>query len=596
MGPDINITYMDIAPSHAGRAWLIPIVEDLKPLFKEAATLSFFVNILALAAPVFVLQVYDRVVFHAGLSTLAGLAVGMAFVVVFDFLLRQARAHIMQRVALKIDVITTRRLFTKIMSLPLQTLESRPASYWQLLFRDLETVRNTLSGPTALLAVDLPFAVLFIGLIFVIAWPVAWVLVIILLCFVALAWRSGNAVGNATEREKTTVVARDAFLAEIVAGRTAVKALAMADRMEEQWERRQFNTIVNAMKRGTEADMFVNLGMMVTVLATVSMTTVGALAIIDQAMTIGSLIAANMLAGRLLSPMNQLVGAWRSYAGFKQSINRLADVFGQMEDLRESSVAMPRPKGQLILDHVQFTYSPKGPPVIAGVTIKFPATGVTTVMGMNGSGKTTLAKLLLGLYRPGHGRVLLDGADIAQFSRNDIAQWIGYVPQDCLLLNGTIRENICQAHAAASDADILLAAGRAQAHKLIVDLPQGYATPVGEGGSRLSGGMRQRISIARALLGDPPIIIMDEPTSSLDRQAEEDLARTLLELAKDRPVIIVTHSPLLLQVSSHLIVLEAGKVAIQGPPREVWEEMNRRQQTAASQPGVAPPSPVSAAT
>ncbi|TAL01088.1 MAG: ATP-binding cassette domain-containing protein [Rhodospirillaceae bacterium] len=587
---------MDIAPSHAGRAWLIPILEELRPLFKETAALSFFVNVLGLAAPVFVLQVYDRVVFHAGLSTLAGLALGMVFAVGFDFLLRQARAHIMQRVALKIDITVSRSLFAKIMALPLQTLESRPTSYWQLLFRDVEVVRNTLSGATALLAVDLPFAVLFIGLIFVIAWPVAWVLVVILLCFMTLAWRSGGVVGSAADKEKGTAVARDAFLAEIIAGRTAVKALAMSNHIEEQWERRQFNTIAHSMKRGEQADTFVNMGMLLTVIATVSMTTVGALAIIDQAMTIGSLIAANMLAGRLLSPMNQLVGAWRAYAGFKQSINRLAEVFGQAEDLRQSPVAMPRPRGQLTLEQVQFAYGPKSPPVIAGVSLKFSCTGITAVMGMNGSGKTTLIKLLLGLYRPVHGRVLLDDADLAQFSRNDVANWVGYVPQDCVLLNGTIRENICHARPTASDADIIRAATLAQAHKLIVDLPQGYATPVGEGGGRLSGGMRQRVSIARALLGDPPIVIMDEPTSSLDRQAEEDLARTLLDLAKDRPVIVVTHSPVLLQVCSNLIVMEAGKIAIQGPPRDVWEEMNRRRRAPSPQVGVPASAPIGTPT
>jgi ATP-binding cassette subfamily C protein LapB len=578
---------MDIAPSQAGRAWLIPVLEELKPLFKEAAALSFFVNILGLAAPIFVLQVYDRVVFHAGLSTLAGLSLGMILVVAFDFLLRQARAHIMQRVSLKIDVTASRSLFTKITALPLQILESRPTPYWQLLFRDVEVVRNMLSGATAVLAVDLPFAVLFIGVIFIIAWPVAWVLLLVLAGFLTLAWRSAGVVGAASEQEKSAALARDAFMGEVIAGRTTIKALAMSDHIEEQWERRQFNTIAQSMKRGEEADGFVNLGTGLTVIATVAMTTIGALAIIDQAMTIGSLIAANMLAGRLLSPMNQLVGAWRAYAGFKQSVNRLADIHGQPEDLRRSPVTMPRPKGHLTLEEVQFAYDPKAAPAIAGVSLKLPQPGITTIMGVNGSGKTTLLKLLLGLYRPQQGRVLLDGGDLAQFSRGDVARWIGYVPQDCVLLNGTIRDNICQAKPLASDAEIIHAATQAQAHKLIIDLPKGYATPVGEGGGRLSGGMRQRISIARAFLGDPPVIILDEPTSSLDRQAEEDLGRTLLEIAKDKAVIIVTHSPVLLQISSHLVVMEAGKIAMQGPPREIWDELNARRR-AATKPQVVP--------
>jgi ATP-binding cassette, subfamily C, bacterial LapB len=197
-------------------------------------------------------------------------------------------------------------------------------------------------------------------------------------------------------------------------------------------------------------------------------------------------------------------------------------------------------------------------------------------MGLNGCGKTTLLKVLLGLYRPQTGRVLLDGADLSQFARADLAQWIGYVPQDCVLLNGTIRDNIGYGRTGIGDPEIIRAATLALAHKLIVNLPQGYATAVGEGGQRLSGGMRQRISIARALVGDPPVIIMDEPTSSLDRESEEDLARNLARLAEERPVIIVTHSPTLMGFCQHLIVMDAGRIAIEGPPRQVLAELSRR--------------------
>jgi PrtD family type I secretion system ABC transporter len=567
---------MEIAPSVAGRAWLAPLFEQVKPQLKEAAAVSFFVNLLGLAAPVFVLQVYDRVVFHAGLATLAGLAIGMVFACTFDFLLRQARARMMQKVALAIDVKVGRSLFDKIMALPLRTLEAQPGPYWQVVFRDVDVVRNTLSGATALLAVDLPFTVLFIALIFVIAWPVGWVLMIVLAAFLALAWRSGGVIGSAADKEKSLGQARDTFLGEIVAGRVAIKALGLAARVGEGWERRQYDAIVQSMRRGRDADTFVNFGQLLTVTGTVAMTTVGALAILNHTMTIGSLIAANMLAGRLFSPMNQLVGAWRSYAGFRQSAGRLGDLFLQAEDLRESGVKMPRPEGRFALRGVRFGYGGKGPPAIAGITLDLPARGITAVMGLNGSGKTTLVKLLLGLYQPQEGRVLLDDADIAQFARTDLAEWIGYAPQDALLLNGTIRENIAHGRAAVDDAGVLRAAALAQAHKLIIDLPQGYATLVGEGGSRLSGGMRQRISIARALAGDPAIVVLDEPTASLDRQAEEDLARALARLAEDHAVLVVTHSPVLLNLCSHIVVLDRGRVAAEGPPRQVMAELARK--------------------
>jgi ATP-binding cassette, subfamily C, bacterial LapB len=569
--------------SFAARAWLAPILDRFRPLAKDAAALSFFINLLGLAAPVFVLQIYDRVVFRAGIGTLAGLTIGMVIACAFEFILRQARAKMMQRVALTIDVEVGRAVFDKVLAVPLHTLESRPTAYWKLLFRDVEMVRNTLSGPTALLAVDAPFSLLFLLLIFIIAWPVAWVLVAILACFVALSWRSGHAVSGAAAREMTAAVQRDAKLEELLAQRATVKSLAMGGRLREVWEDAQHGTITQSIARGGEADTAGSLGQLLTVVATVAMTAVGALAIIDQNLTIGGLIAANMLAGRLLAPMNQLVGAWRGYTSFKQSADRLADAFTLTDDLHHSPVALVRPRGRIELDKLHFGY-PGQAVIIEDLDLTIEHGGIHGILGLNGSGKTTLLKLIMGLYRPIKGRVLLDGADIAQFARDDLARWIGFVPQDCVLLGGTIRENIALGRPHATDEEIVHAATLAQAHAAIAALPKGYGTAVGEGGSQLSGGMRQRISIARALLGDPPVIVMDEPTSSLDRQAEEGLKDALAALAAKHTIILVTHSPVLLQACQRLVVLEAGRIAAQGAPAAVMAALAKQRQAGGVMP------------
>jgi ATP-binding cassette, subfamily C, bacterial LapB len=568
---------MPLALSEKAMSWLKPYIERFRPLAKDAAALSFFINLLGLAAPIFVLQIYDRVVFRAGLSTLAALTIGMVIACAFEFVLRQARAKMMQRVALTTDVEVSRALFDKVLSVPLQTLESRPTAYWKLLFRDVEVVRNTLSGPTALLAVDAPFSLLFLLLIFIIAWPVAWVLVAILACFVALSWRSGHAVSGAAAREMTAAVQRDVKLEEFLAQRATVKSLAMGGRLREVWEDAQHGAITQSIVRGVEADTAGSLGQLLTVIATVAMTAVGALAIIDQNLTIGGLIAANMLAGRLLAPMNQLVGAWRSYTSFKQSADRLADAFTLTDDLHQSPVALVRPRGRIELDKLHFGY-PGQAVIIEDLDLTIEHGGIHGILGLNGSGKTTLLKLIMGLYRPIKGRVLLDGADIAQFARDDLARWIGFVPQDCVLLGGTIRENIALGRPHATDEQIVHAATLAQAHAAIAALPNGYGTAVGEGGSQLSGGMRQRISIARALLGDPPVIVMDEPTSSLDRQAEEGLKDALAALAAKHTIILVTHSPVLLQACQRLVVLEAGRIAAQGAPAAVMAALAKQRQ------------------
>jgi len=551
--------------------WLRALVEPLMPLFKEVLAVSFFVNLLAVAVPVFVLQVYDRVIFHAGLSTLQGLVIGIFVVVAFDFILRRARARILQTVALKIDVSVSRRLMDKLLALPLRSLEARPASYWQMLFRDAETVRNTLSGPTAVLVTDLIFAALFLVIVAVIALPVFWVLVLVFAAFVALAWHAGRFVSDATDQERLKTISRDALVSELIAGRTTVKALALSDRMRDLWEERQEATIAGGMARGSKNDRYIYLGQSMTLIATILMTTVGALAILDQRLTIGGLIAANMLAGRLLGPLNQLVGAWRTYASFKQSAERLTRIFAEEEELSQSAIQMPRPAGRITLHNITFRYAPDAAPAVDAVKLDIAPGGMVAIMGPNGCGKTTLAKLILGLYRPTEGHVAVDGADIAQFSRRDLARWIGYVPQECTLFAGTIRDNIACAHPDASDEDIIQAATLARAHSLVVNLPKGYGTPVGEGGQQLPGGLRQRVAIARALLGDPPILVMDEPTSSLDRVAEEELRNSLLALSKNHTIIVVSHSPMLVQACHNIVIMERGKIKTAGPAQKILQ-------------------------
>src|SRR5262249_29684045 len=210
-------------------------------------------------------------------------------------------------------------------------------------------------------------------------------------------------------------------------------------------------------------------------------------------------------------------------------------------------VKLPRPKGRVIVENATFHYLDPDAPVLDKVNLTFQPGGIHLILGRNGSGKTTLLKLLLGLYRPYSGRVLLDDADIAQFARADLSGWIGYVPQEPVLFAGTLRDNIVKgAEGVADDAAIVRASSLAGLHQAGIDLPKGYATEIGEAGALLSGGFRQRVVIARALVRDPPVIVLDEPSSNLDRQAEEELRQGLIELARDHTVIIATHSPTLL--------------------------------------------------
>lgn len=552
--------------------------------------MSFFINALALAVPVFTMQVYDRVVYHAGISTLEGLVLGMLFVLIFDYVLRQSRSRILQRVALRVDAAVGQLVFEKFMSLPLKTLESKPGAYWQTLFRDVDVVRNTLSGASAVLMADLPFAILFLGVIFVVAPAIAWVLLILLPVFVFVAWRSGNVVASANDEERDASQSRDSLIAEMIAGRTTIKALALDRAIRPVWEERHAQNIERAVTRGGKTDTYSNLGAALTMVTTVCLTAVGAIAIIDQRLTIGGLIATNMLSGRLIGPLNQLVNQWRTYSSFRQAVDRLGQLFAEPGERLEAGIKMDRPRGEIAIENVTFAYDEGSAAVVDNVSFKIAQGGVNALVGRNGSGKTTLLKILQGLYLPTSGRILLDGADISQFSRSELATWIGYVPQENVLFAGTVRDNIANRIPDASDEEIIHAAKAAGIHQFIIDQPDGYATEIGEAGQRLSGGQRQRISIARALVGRPPVLLLDEPSSSLDRQAEHDLRKTLEEIGHVCTVVVVTHSPILLSACRDLFALDRGRLALAGPAQDILPRLfGAGARAAAITPAVAGP-------
>ena len=564
------------------KTWLKPLLQPLMPAFREVAVMSFFVNMLALGLPIFVLQVYDRVVFYHGVRTLVALVMGVAIVIAFDLILRQARSRVLQRAATGIDVRLGRALFDKVTSLPLLTLEARPQSYWASLFRDADTVRNIFSGPTAVLAAELPFIPIFIVIIFIVAAPIAWVLLVIVPAFLLIAWLSGGVLDGASRREKEQILDREAMLQEMLGGRTTMKALAIEQGFKQRWEGRHASVIERSLDRGFWSDSFANISMSMSFITTVAMTTVGAVAILNNEITIGALIATNMLSNRLISPLNQLVGTWRNYALYKQSLARLTEAFALAEERQQSTITLARPQGIVEIENVSFAFSPEGTKVVDGISMKIKPGGIIGLIGPNGSGKTTLLKLMQGLYQPAQGRVLLDGADISQFTRHDLAPWIGYVPQEAALFHGTIRDNIAGMNEEVEDARIVAAARAAGAHGFIADLPDGYGTDIGEAGMRLSGGQRQRIAVARALLNDPPVLLLDEVASNLDRDAEAALRDTLVTLSKDHTIVVATHTPVLLAACTHVVGLEKGKVAIAGPTREVLAKVFGKQRDGAA--------------
>jgi len=549
--------------------WLWAALEGGRGAFRDILLVSLFINLLALAAPVFVLQVYDRVIFHAGLSTLQGLVIGMALVILFDFVLRGARSRFFQTVAVRIDVVIGRSLFERIMSLPLRRLERYPAAHWQGLFRDLEMLRNALAGPTAALAVDLPFSILSLVVVFVVAQPVAWVLVAFLIVFTGIAWISGRSLHRMSGDQQDAARRRERLLAEVVAARGTIKSLALAGPMQQRWEERHGEAIESSILRGRSADGYQALAHAMTIAVTVVMTSVGALSILAHEMSMGALIAANMLGGRLVGPMAQFVGQWRVLTELRQAVLRLDGLFAATPERSDAAISLDRPRGQFRLERVSYSYDNGVPAALQDIGGAVGPGGLHAVIGRNGCGKSTFLKLLAGLYPPTAGRVLLDGADMTQFTRSEIARWIGYLPQDGVLFAGSVRDNVAIGKPDAEDAAIVDAARLASLHEPALDLRDGYATVIGEENVQLSRGLQQRVALARAFLGAPPVLLLDEPTSNLDNDAERQLAENLRTYSKAATVIVVTHSPAVLAVCDTILLLEAGRVRLAGPARDV---------------------------
>lgn len=544
----------------------------LRPLLGRAgelAAMSFGINLLSLAVPVFVLQVYDRVIFHGGLVTLGGLVIGVGMAIAFDLVLRQARSGIVQRIALQVDVPLIRALFQRLSGLPLRELETQTDAQWHKLLRDQEAVRDTLAGPTTVLVVDLPFVFLFLLVIWLVASPIAWLLAALVPVYLLFAAGSSFAIGGATRSEQDAALQRDALSAQLISGRTTLKALGLGPSLAERWEAAQATLIERSLTRGRRVDLFSNVSSSLGMLTTVLLTSVGAVAIVGQEMTIGGLIAANMMAARIVQPLTQLIGAWRGATRFKEAAGRLDHLLAQPAERASTTVARERPSGMLKVDGVRFRYGPQAAPVLHDISFTLRPGGMHGIIGANGSGKTTLLKIMQGLYPPERGRVLIDGADLAQFGRSDLSRWLGYVPQDAFLFAGSVRDNIVGGRPGVDDAAIAAVARRANVDRFVVDLPEGYDTDVGEGGRRFSAGQRQRIALARALLCDPPILLLDEPNANLDGDAARQLLLQLGLLARTRNVVLVTHSPAFLAACHTVLVLVDGRIAAAGPGGEI---------------------------
>jgi len=557
--------------------WFWGAVQKYRRVMYEVLLASFFIQFFALITPMIFQVVIDKVLVHRGLSTLEVLAAGLAVVSLFDIILGGLRSYLFAHTSNRIDVELGARIFKHLVALPLNYFQARRVGDSVARVREIETIRQFLTGSAITLVLDVFFGIIFIAVMFLYSPALAWIVVATIPIYVLLAVVVTPIFRTRLEEKFRRGAENQAFLVESITGIETIKAMAVEPIMQRKWED-QLASYVGASFRtqvlGTVASQLTTL---VSKFTTVVTLLVGARLVINNDLTVGELVAFNMLAGQVTAPVLRLAGIYQEFHQVRISVDRLGDILNTPPEPRPSAQAAQggEIKGDVRLERVAFRYRPDAQPVLSDINIEIPAGQVIGVVGPSGSGKSTIAKLMQRLYVPEQGQVLIDGRDISLADPAWLRRQIGVVLQENVLFNQTVRENIALAMPAASLAQVITAAELAGAHEFIGKMPNGYDTMIGERGASLSGGQRQRIAIARALLGNPRILIFDEATSALDYESESIIQANMRQIVQGRTVIIIAHRLSTVRSADRIITIENGRIVEDGPHDELISAKGR---------------------
>jgi len=550
--------------------WFWGVIAESRPLYNDVLLAALLANLFALGMPLFTMNVYDRVVPNHAFETLWVLALGLLLMLVSDLVLRTMRGRFVDLASSRADV----KLSAFIMERVLGTrMEQRPASAGSFAsnLRAFESVRDFIGSATVVAFIDLPFALIFMV---VIAW-ISWLMLIPLVLGAAIMVFYALAVqGRMHELAETTYRAgaqRNATLIEGLVGFETIKALAAEAPIQRKWEKSaallarvgaQLRLLSStASNTSGFVQQFINLAIVI----------VGVYLISERELTMGGLIACTMLASRAMAPVGQVAGLLVQYHTAATALTSLDEMMARDVERPEGTNFISRGalKGAIDFRDVSFSYPGQSEPALRNLNFSIKPGEKVAILGRIGSGKTTLEKLILGLYLPTQGAVLVDGIDLRQLDPAELRRQIGYVQQDVMLFYGSLRDNIIMGAPLADDAAIIKAAEIGGIINLVNQHPKGFDMLVGERGESLSGGQRQGVAIARAVINDPPILLLDEPTSSMDFSSEDDIKRRLTEYAKGKTVILISHRTSLLDLADRIIVIDGGRIMADGPKEQV---------------------------
>ena len=549
----------------------LPYLVKYRRVLLEVFIASFFVQLAQLANPLVIQVIIDKVINQNSLSTLNVLGVLLLVVGLFEALLTTLRTYLFVDTTNRIDMGLGSEIIDHLLRLPLRYFERRPVGELSTRINELENIRQFLTGTALTVGLDAVFSVVYIIVMLFYSWQLTLVALATIPVFVLVTLIASPTIRKQLRTKAERNAETQSNLVEVLSGIQTVKAQNIELRSRFAWQERYaryvsagFKTVITSTLANSSSQFLNKLSSLLVLWA-------GAYLVLEGELTLGELIAFRIISGYVTGPILRLAQLWQNFQQTALSLERLSDIVDTPEEAEQDRYNIPLPpiEGTVKYENTSFRFANSGPLQLCNVNLEFPVGTFVGIVGRSGSGKSTMMKLLLRLYEPESGRILMDGYDIAKVELYSLRRQIGVVPQDTLLFDGTVQENIALGNPDANSEEIIAAAKVAVAHEFIMDLPNGYNTRVGERGSSLSGGQRQRIAIARTVLQRPKLLVLDEATSALDYPTERQVCLNLADTFEHNTLFFITHRLNTIRNADIIIMMDAGKVVEQGTHEEL---------------------------
>lgn len=556
------------------RHWFWDTIKFSTSIYRDTIIASVLINFFVLATPLFTMNVYDRVVPNAAIETLWVLAIGVLIIFVFDTILKFLRAYFLETAGKKNDVIMSSLLFERVMDLKMDVYPKSIGTFANHI-KEFSAVSSFFASATMSILIDLPFVFIFLFAIYFIAGPIVLVPIITIVLILIYTLFIRKPLQDSIESSYDAAAKKYGVLIESLSNLETLKTLGSVGQIQWKWEESSGDIAQKSIKSRMLSSSIVTVTALLIQVNIVSILIVGVYLISTNELTMGGLIATVILASRAIAPMGQVAGLIANYEHVKTTYIILDEIMHMPVERPEGKKFLSRPNltGKIEFKNLSFNYEGSDRNVLENLSFTIEAGEKVAFIGKVGSGKTTAEKLILGLYTPNEGSILLDGIELSQIDPADVRKSIGYVSQDVILFKGTLKENILYKEQDATDSQIIKAAEISGVTNFVNSDPKGFDMEIGERGMGLSGGQKQSVALARVLLMDTPIYMFDEPTNSMDGNEEVKLIKRLKVMLKDKTVIMVTHKPALLQLVDRIIVLDEGKVILDGKKEMVLKAL-----------------------